>query len=187
MESDEADATAARRSVEAVSLWHHVAIRVADIERSIRFYREVFGGKMLTLPRRVDGAMAARVMDGPSGTRFDTCRIGFDAGCLELFQFIGPEVPDWSTCPPGRVPHFGIVVPDVSQAVERIEQAGGRRLWPEVERWGPAATMYACDLDGNVFELVDTPLESLVRILTTMFPETDPAAGAHYGSDGSAN
>src|SRR5262245_2195066 len=108
---------------------------------------------MLTLPRRVDGPMAATAMGGPPGTCFDTCRIGFDDGCIELFQFVGPDVPEWTRAAPGRVPHFGVVVPDVAQALERIEAAGGRRLWPEIERWGPASTMYASDPDGNVFEL----------------------------------
>lgn len=158
------------------SLCHHVAIKVADLESAIRFYDEVLGARIFTAPREIGPPHAAEVMGGPADVRFRACRLGFDAGCLELFQFLGSpgQIPEWAAgTHTARVPHFGVQVADVMATLERVERAGGRRLWPHPEEWGPARTMYVADPDGNVFELCDASLEALVGILLDLYSEED--------------
>ena len=158
------------------SLWHHVAIQVSDLDGAIGFYTDVLDGRVLTAAREVGPPQAAEVMGGPAGLRFRVCRLAFDAGCLELFEFLGSgeEVPAWALDRrTARVPHFGVHVADVAETLERIERAGGRRLWQHAEQWGSAHTMYVADPDGNVFELCDTSLEELVDILLVLYAEED--------------
>ena len=160
------------------SICHHVAVRVSDIGRAADFYVDALDARVLTRRQRVDGPSAAEVMGGPAGTAFDMCRLGFETGCLELFQFVGEQRPDWvSSDAPGRVPHFGIEVADVERALRRVEASGGRRLWREAESWGTARTLYAADPDGNVFELCDASLPALVDLLIALNPALDPAGG----------
>jgi catechol 2,3-dioxygenase-like lactoylglutathione lyase family enzyme len=160
------------------SLFHHVAIAVADLEDAIRFYGDALDATILTAPREVGPPRAAQVMGGPADGRFRACRLGFDAGCLELFQFLGSteQMPDWAAREhTARVPHFGVEVADVAATLERVERAGGRRLWPHPEHWGSARTLYVADPDGNVFELCDTSLEALVEILLGLYRQADRA------------
>jgi catechol 2,3-dioxygenase-like lactoylglutathione lyase family enzyme len=160
------------------SLCHHVAIQVADLDRAIAFYGDVLDGHILTAPRDVGPPQAGEVMGGPSNARFRACRLGFDAGCLELFQFVGTAAdrPDWARRDgTARLPHFGVHVADVAQTLERVERRGGRRLWPQAEEWGTAKTMYAADPDGNVFELCDASLDDLVDLLRVIYRDEDDA------------
>lgn len=163
------------------SAYHHVGLDVHDIVASLAFYEDALDGRLLTRIRRVSSPFAGIVMGSDANTEFDQCRIGFDGGgCVELFQFMGDVVPDWmsSSPSPRRLPHFGVLVDDVAASLERVEHAGGKGLWPEIEEWGPAHTMYAADLDGNVFELCDATSETIVEILLDMYPECDPLHGA---------
>lgn len=165
---------------------HHIALRVDDLDRAARFYIDVLDGHYLTLPKEASGDLAETVMGGPPGTTFLACRLGFDEGCIELFQFTGDAAPAWAKTPTrARVPHFGVLVRDIPETLRRIEAAGGAQLWPEVEHWGPASTMYASDPDGNVFELADMNLRDLVGVLLELFPDTDPKRRAEPGTTAS--
>jgi predicted enzyme related to lactoylglutathione lyase len=158
------------------SLCHHIAIQVSDLDRAIAFYTDVFDGTVLTAPRELGPPRAMEVMGGPAETRFRVCRLGFNAGCLELFQFIGSpaQAPDWAAGgATRRLPHFGVQVDDLPATLERVERSGGSRLWPHAEEWGSAKTMYASDPDGNVFELCDASLADLVRILIPLYESED--------------
>jgi catechol 2,3-dioxygenase-like lactoylglutathione lyase family enzyme len=156
-------------------LCHHVAIQVSDIDRAVSFYDEALDARLLTRWKLVSWEIAAAVMGGPEGTAFEMCRLGFAPGCLELFRFTGEIAPDWAKArAPGRVPHFGVQVDDIERAIDRVEAAGGRRLWPHPETWGAAHTLYAADLDGNVFELCDASLPRLVDLLIGLDPKLAP-------------
>ena len=162
------------------SLCHHVAVQVADLDRATEFYVTALDARVLTRRQRVDGHVAASVMGGATGTAFDMCRLGFESGCLELFQFTGEIRPNWAgedRLRP-RVPHFGVHVDDVEAALRRVEAAGAQRLWPEPEQWGSAKTMYVEDLDGNVFELCDASLPDLVGLLVALDPTLEPEVAA---------
>jgi catechol 2,3-dioxygenase-like lactoylglutathione lyase family enzyme len=108
----------------------HVHVSVADVERSVRFYAELFGA---TEAFRVGDALV--FVELPDG-----------AGILALDGRADDE----------RNPeHFGLPVADketIDAAIEAVERTGGRL----VERGEHAPNLpyaYVADPDGNVFEL----------------------------------
>jgi catechol 2,3-dioxygenase-like lactoylglutathione lyase family enzyme len=117
-------------------------------------------------------------MGGPRGVRFKVCHIGFDLGAVELFEFLEPVHPIDVVHPSrGNLIHFGLQVEDVGEALERVEAAGGRRLWPGINPWGAASVIYVADPDENIVELIDVSLERIVELVIEAIPEADPRAG----------
>ena len=55
--------------------------------------------------------------------------------------------------------------------------AGGHRLFDHVERFGRARVIYVADPDGNVIELLDSPLATIAAETIRMFPEAAPGDG----------
>lgn len=159
-----------------VSVNHHVGLRVADIERSARFYIEALGGHWETAPMLYEGPDADEIMGGTPGTRFKVCHIGFDDGVIELFEFLAP-VADTGPIPDhiGKVIHFAFQVDDVEQALQSIEAAGGKRYWPDVKEMEfGCKVVYATDPDGNVLEIIDLPIDELIKRLVEMDPANRP-------------
>ena len=72
---------------------HHPALRVSDLERAAQFYLEAFDGHWVTRPFVLQGDFAEMVFGGPEGLAYRVCHVGFDEGCVELFEFVEPVVP----------------------------------------------------------------------------------------------
>jgi catechol 2,3-dioxygenase-like lactoylglutathione lyase family enzyme len=160
-----------------VSANHHPGIRVSDIERSARFYIEALGGHLETKPAVHAGRTASLTMGGTPGARFKVCHIGFDEGIIELFEFLEPVHPVVPVGPAeGGIIHFAFYVDDVAEALERVERAGGKRYWPEIRNVKALdfTVIYVTDPDGHVVELIDVPVEELVRRLVAADPELAP-------------
>jgi catechol 2,3-dioxygenase-like lactoylglutathione lyase family enzyme len=111
----------------------HIHLCVADLERSLRFYREVFGVEEMFR----DGPTMVFVR--PPNTS-DTITLN--------------EVPDRAGRP-GGVDHFGFRLIDkrlLDTAVAEVERAGGRLL--ERGERGPGDPFaYVADPDGYTIEL----------------------------------
>jgi catechol 2,3-dioxygenase-like lactoylglutathione lyase family enzyme len=157
------------------SAHHHPALRVADIERAARFYCEAFDGHLLTRPFTIEGDFAEVVMDGPPGVAFRVCMVGFEEGCLELFEFVEPVHPIAPVHPTrGNLIHFGIKVDDVEATLALVEAAGSRRLWSDINPWGTAKVIYVTDPDRNIVEITDASMEEIVQLTIASIPEADP-------------
>jgi catechol 2,3-dioxygenase-like lactoylglutathione lyase family enzyme len=160
----------------ATSLHHHVAVRVADVERGARFYVEALGGRRLTKPFELEGPEIEQLFGGESGLKVRICLLGFDEGGLELFQFLHPVHAPRPTDPPsGSIIHWGVRVESVRDALARIEAAGGSAVHPPLE-WGGKEIVYCRDPDGNIFELVETPFSENVRLTLEVLPDAAPDA-----------
>jgi catechol 2,3-dioxygenase-like lactoylglutathione lyase family enzyme len=158
---------------------HHPALRVSDLERAAQFYLDAFDGHWVTRPFVLEGDFAEMVVGGPRGTRYRVCHVGFDQGCVELFEFLEPVVPARHIDPwEGTFLHCGVQVDDVPRALARVEAAGGRRIWPEIAIWGDARVVYVKDLDENVIELTDGSVARIAELTIEQFPEAAPDAGA---------
>lgn len=155
---------------------HHQALKVDDLERAIRFYTAAFDGRPLTSPVVLEGAAAERVMGAPPGTRYSMCLLRLGSVALELFSFHGDVRPAWARAVEGRLPHFGLQVGDVEAVLDRVERAGGRRLFDRVERWGRVRVVYVADPDANVIELLDAPVEAIADEAIRMFPGAAPVS-----------
>lgn len=158
------------------SAHHHCGLRVRDVDRAARFYIDAFDGHFLTLPFELGGDFAETVMEGPPGVTFKVCMVGFAAGCVELFEFVQPVHPIDAVHPTrGNIIHFGIQVDDVAATLQRVEAAGGRRIWPQVSPWGTAEVIYVKDLDENIIEIIDASMETIVSLTLADFPHAAPS------------
>ena len=151
---------------------HHLALRVSDIESSIRFYEEALGGRLVAAPIVRKGPYIEEVF-GP-GTHVKVCHVAFDANALELWQFLAPVVP----IPPQDqfgvgIMHFAVTVENVPEALGRVEAAGGKARFPVKSIGGdsPGRFVYCEDPDGHVFELLSVDHPETVRIILERNPD----------------
>jgi catechol 2,3-dioxygenase-like lactoylglutathione lyase family enzyme len=160
-----------------VSAYHHIALRVSDIDRATQFYVDALDGHRLTSQMEYAGPDAAMIMGTPNA-HFKVCLIGFDEGAIELFQFLEP-VHEVKPTAQAEAPiiHFCFTVDDVPEALERVEAAGGKRFWPEVMNMpGDFQVVYVTDPDGHVFELIDIDAPELIKRLIAADATNAPAA-----------
>jgi lactoylglutathione lyase len=153
---------------------HHIGLQVSDVERAGRFYAQALGARWLVLPLTFEGAGAEQAM-GEQGVRLRLALLKLGDAALELFEFLEPVVPDWAKQARGRLPHLAVHVEDTDATLAKVEQAGGRRVWPEVDRFGRARVIYVADPDGNIVELLDRPPADIAGALLRWFPEATPA------------
>jgi catechol 2,3-dioxygenase-like lactoylglutathione lyase family enzyme len=153
---------------------HHTGILVSDIERSAAFYIDALDAHYLFRPAVNEGESAQYVLGGDPDVAFAFCYLGFRTGAIELMQFLR-GAPDWARDPQrGLLPHFALVVDDVTATVARVVACGGRELWPAPIDWGGAKVMYVADPDGNPIELFESTLEEIVAATLELFPDSAP-------------
>ncbi|MGE4425562.1 MAG: VOC family protein [Solirubrobacteraceae bacterium] len=159
-----------------ISQFHHTGILVSDLDRSARFYIEALGAEWRNRPVVVEGEGAAAVFPGTPGLKFRFCYLGFPGGgALELMEFPEEPRPEWAVLPAkGMLPHFGLLVDDVTEAAKRVVAAGGQMLWPAPVDWGGAMVLYIADPDGNAMELFDQPVDRIIDMTNDLFPDARP-------------
>lgn len=123
----------------------HAVYRVGDLEKSIKFYTECLGMKLLrTRDIPEEKYTNAFLGFGPEDTNF----------ALELTYNYGVDKYDLGT----GFGHFGISVPDVYKTVEHIKSKGGnviREAGPV--KGGTTVIAFVADPDGYQFELIQRP------------------------------
>jgi catechol 2,3-dioxygenase-like lactoylglutathione lyase family enzyme len=159
-----------------VNVCQHVALRVSDIERSAQFYLEAFGGRYLTLPFVIDDPEMAGLFGGHSGLTVKVSILGFDAGVIELFEFVEPMRPTGPEDPTrSMLMHWCVQVDNVEEALARVEALGATTVQP-LGDWGGSKFVYCYDLDGNVFEMLESSMEDIARLTIDLFPGAKPPA-----------
>jgi len=139
---------------------HHAAVVVSDLDRSIAFYTDLFGGE-ITL--RIDGIEDPRIarLQGVERLRMSIAMIAFGPVRFELIQFAEPvgraEAPRSTDL---GCAHLAFEVADVEAAYARLRSEEVAFEAPPVHlEEGPAAgwvILYGRDPDGNRFELLQT-------------------------------
>jgi catechol 2,3-dioxygenase-like lactoylglutathione lyase family enzyme len=117
----------------------HVNISVTDLERSVAFYRELFGFRVRWQGKSTNGQAVAHVGDD----RYYVAMFQADAA--------GPA----PQMDPGRVQinHFGFVVEDLEEMRSRLTRLG---VTPHHEAdYEPGRRLYFLDPDGIEIELVE--------------------------------
>jgi lactoylglutathione lyase len=153
---------------DAVRSWqlggvHHLGLTVADIERSVLFYRDVLG---LTLVRRrphVDSDYVAR-QTGYDGVVLNVAsfRIDEQSPTLELVQYMTHGGPPASaaTNQPG-ISHLCLTVSDLQAAYDDLRARGVMfRSAPVRITAGPnmgGLVVYFADPDGYTLEMFQPP------------------------------
>jgi len=140
----------------AIRTFHHTAISVMDLDRSIHFYRDVLG---MVLEWRIDHrrSEALEKVVGLKNVDVSYAMLGGWGGRVELFQYHSPEgLPypaDKPVCDKG-ITHFGFQVEEIDSLYERLLDHGVRfNTAPLVIRPGVKA-VYFHDPDGITLELV---------------------------------
>lgn len=147
------------------SAYHHVGIRVGDIDAAAQFYAAALGARVLVKPYTITGEIADQIT-GTRGATMHMCQLGFEEGFVELFQFETSEPPPERPVPyvHQNMLHFGIRVDDVVNALDRVEAQGGTRVFSP-RRLGDTTYCYCRDPDGNVIELADASMDRIVALV----------------------
>jgi catechol 2,3-dioxygenase-like lactoylglutathione lyase family enzyme len=134
----------------------HVGISVSDIDRSIAFYRDLFGMEQLCDVFPFGGEQYDAIMDIP-GVQGRMCMIGKDTLQLELFEFANSKAkdPEYPVSDRGYS-HFGFEVEDIAATYEKLRAADVRIHSPVITFMGGGMKAAYCrDPDGNVFEIME--------------------------------
>jgi lactoylglutathione lyase len=141
----------------------HVGIQVADLERSVRFYRDLLGLELVT--RWVRDQEYIQELVGYPGVELNVAvfRLPNSDAFLEILEYRNVERHpiDPSTANPGTG-HFCLYVNDLTGLHERL-LAGGARFVSEIKSpdIGPnkgGKAVYMLDPDGIRIELLQTRL-----------------------------
>jgi len=144
----------------AVRRLTHLGICVSDLERSLRFYRDVLGCQEVGRLDMEGGGAA--VINGLEEVKLRAIYLERDGWRLELLAFpepgwLGPRTPR----PMNQLglTHLSFRVEDLDGICARIEAAGGGVL-PETRIGGagvPTRAVMAHDPDGLRLELIESP------------------------------
>jgi catechol 2,3-dioxygenase-like lactoylglutathione lyase family enzyme len=149
----------------AAAAWrmHHVGITVADLERSIRFYRDILG--LTLIRRRSSDADYLGQQTGYAGVRLEVASFGLAPDCLpsiELAQYMthGGESRLPATNSAGSS-HLCFQVADIQRTYDSLQAQGVRFKTPPVRiTAGPnegGLVVYFFDPDGCILELFQPP------------------------------
>jgi catechol 2,3-dioxygenase-like lactoylglutathione lyase family enzyme len=141
---------------------NHVSITVADIDRSLAFWRDLIG---LALDGR--GTVAAPHLDeitGFPGLQLEWAELSIPGGgMLELFRYLSPvgDAVRSRTCDPGST-HTCFEVDELDELVGRLRAAGVpfRSAQPVLTPsgdWAGWRDIYVSDPDGVTVELSEAP------------------------------
>jgi glyoxylase I family protein len=141
----------------------HTGITVANLERSLEFWRDVLGfefshrahqrGEMAEQITGVKGAeLKLAVLKTPSGHK------------IELLEYIAPpdrKNVDLRPCDVGHV-HVALLIDDLNAVLQRIAASGWKAAGkPQVLTLGPNAgkrVVYVRDPDGTTIEFMELPI-----------------------------
>jgi catechol 2,3-dioxygenase-like lactoylglutathione lyase family enzyme len=142
----------------AVERIHHTALTVTDLERSLRFYRDMLGFEEV-IRRRIDGGYIGTLMGRPN-LRMELVILQAGPTKLELIAY---REPHRTVCPPADgnpgAMHITLLVDDVRAWHARLAAAGVESQSPPVAiDDGPNAGGWAVmllDPDGTWVELLE--------------------------------
>jgi glyoxylase I family protein len=139
-----------------IKSFHHTALSVSDLDRSIRFYCDLLGMK---LDWRIDHrkSEALEKVVGLKNVNVSYAMLSGWGGRLELFQYhtpVGQPYPPDKPVSDKGITHFAFQVEEIDALYEKLLGRGVRfNTPPQVIREGVKAT-YLHDPDGIILELI---------------------------------
>jgi len=135
----------------------HLGICVSDLDRSLRFYRDVLGCKEVGQLAMQGGP--ADTLNGLSGVEVRAVYLERDGWRLELIEFPKPgHVGEPAPRPMNQLglTHLSLRVDDLDAVCAQLEAAGGGLL-PATRLSGRSQVIMAHDPDGTRLELIEGP------------------------------
>jgi catechol 2,3-dioxygenase-like lactoylglutathione lyase family enzyme len=137
----------------------HIGICVTDVERSLRFYRDLLGFHF-EHDLHVEGEPSDTLL-ALRGVNLDAIYLARDGVRIELLRFASPAAP------PARrrvmneqgLTHLSFRVADLDATLAALRAAGARVLDETIIRMPDfhAAACFIADPDGQLIELVQSP------------------------------
>jgi catechol 2,3-dioxygenase-like lactoylglutathione lyase family enzyme len=144
---------------------HHAGVTVADLDRSLAFYRDALGLEVFVVAERTDATIGQIVGYPGARIRLAFCGVPGDTARVELLEYLEPTGQNGGgeTCRPGSG-HVCFRVDDIDLIYQRIVDAGfePRSSSPITVADGPntgAKAFYVRDPDGYTVELFQPPPE----------------------------
>jgi catechol 2,3-dioxygenase-like lactoylglutathione lyase family enzyme len=148
-----------------VARLHHTGYTVSDLERSLRFYRDLLGCEVVATQEKQGGYLAAIVGYPDAHVRMAHLRAPESDHIIELFQYLAPASgrPAGSRLEPCDVgtSHLCFLVSDLAAIYERLRAAGIEVFSGPVEIDtginAGGSSLYLRDPDGIPMELFQLP------------------------------
>lgn len=143
---------------------HHTGYTVADLDRSVAFYRDLLGMEVVAEQEKEGGYLAAIVGYPDAHVRMAHLRLPGTEHVLELFEYVEPAGAGSRTIEPKDVgsPHLCFAVADIFALADRLATAGVDSLFSPpiaidtgVNKGG--FSLYLRDPDGIPVELFQPP------------------------------
>lgn len=141
---------------------HHTGLTISDLQRSLRFWRDGMGMKVLFEQEKAGGYLEAIVGEPGTHVRMAHLAFGDDGTRIELFQYVAPAGGRHVLRPADLgFAHICVACDDLDDRLERLIAAGGAPFGKPVEidtgvnRGGRG--VYLRDPDGHVVELFERP------------------------------
>jgi catechol 2,3-dioxygenase-like lactoylglutathione lyase family enzyme len=141
-----------------VDYFAHVGICVAELERALRFYRDVLGFKQVA-ELRIGGEPTATLLGLP-GMELHAVWLDRDGRRIELMHYPRPGAVGAAGPRPMNqrgLTHLALRVSGIDGVIDAVEAAGGRvleRTRVENPAYG-AQLVFVTDPDGTLIELVE--------------------------------
>jgi catechol 2,3-dioxygenase-like lactoylglutathione lyase family enzyme len=141
---------------------HHTGLTVADLDRSLHFWRDAMGMEVLFQQEKAGGYLEAIVGEPGAHVRMAHLAFGGEGPRIELFQYLAPSGGQHRLRPADvGFAHVCVACDDLDERLERLIAAGGRPFSKPVEvdtgvnKGG--RSVYLRDPDGHVVELERLP------------------------------
>jgi catechol 2,3-dioxygenase-like lactoylglutathione lyase family enzyme len=152
---------------------NHIAVSVADLDKAVKWYKEVFGFTVVNGPVEFEAddsslGIAARDIHGPNFRKMRMVWLssGNQVG-FEMFEYIDPKaerrIDNFEYWKSGFF-HICVTDPNIEELCKRISDSGGRqrsRIW-DVEPDRGYKIAFCEDPFGNVIEIYTHSYEQLV-------------------------
>ncbi|TML70827.1 MAG: hypothetical protein E6G14_04185 [Actinobacteria bacterium] len=141
---------------------HHTGYTVADLDRSVAFYRDLLGCEVIAQQEKQGGYLAAIVGYPDAHVRMAHLRVPGTDHVVELFQYLSPAGTPADVQPKNvGASHLCFITDDLAGDYERLHAAGASFVSPPVEvdtgiNTGGYA-LYLRDPDGITVELFQPP------------------------------
>jgi catechol 2,3-dioxygenase-like lactoylglutathione lyase family enzyme len=137
-----------------ITAFNHVGITVPNLERSVRFYRDLLGMKVVQ-EVSFEGERYEAIL-GLKGVKGRIAILRLANLELEFFEYAHPpgraSEPDRPVSDQG-IAHFAVQVQDLAGMYTRLKTAGVVFHCPPI-KFGSEIATYLRDPDGNVIELL---------------------------------